>query len=634
MRLAMVALTLLAVPVLSAAAEESSGTTPAHYVVFELATDGSVTPVFATRVALSRPPGGASATVASLAARDRDVVRVQVQAADGALAFAGAVAVPRLLRGESPGAAQSDGTYAIESHLVVPARRAFVVRVPAERAARLVLDTPLLARRAELRLDAMASAVSAPQGAPRVLVRNGDPANRVDLLVVGDGYTAGEQAKFEADAQQLTDELLGTPPFAEYRDFFNVATLFVASNQSGADQPPYQEGCALQGRVQTCCGDRTALPETPVTVDTAFDAAFCSYNSQRNVTVDEVKLFAAAAAVPDWDQIIALVNAPSYGGVTIGPLAQVSVGGVEAGVVQHEYGHAFAGLADEYDYGIENEEDEEFFPPCSDVVPIGLPCEPNVTDATSRFALKWRRWIDPLQPVPSFDPPPVPTDAGLWQGARYKKVGVYRQGFSCLMQILRAPFCDVAAEAVAMRFYQGGWGVPEFGIDAIEPGSEVPPPGVVHVPEGGAVFAARLLGPAGGAALHAEWHVDGELAAAEDVASGATVSFPFTAPTGSQALALIVTDRSPILHDDVRGSLVSTRLWGVTAGATSCGDADDNGGVTVTDGVQTLRAAAGLPTVCVPARCDLDGSGAVSVSDGVNVLRGAAGLARVANCPR
>jgi hypothetical protein len=57
-----------------------------------------------------------------------------------------------------------------------------------------------------------------------------------------------------------------------------------------------------------------------------------------------------------------------------------------------------------------------------------------------------------------------------------------------------------------------------------------------------------------------------------------------------------------------------------------CGDADGNGEVTVTDGVQTLRAAANLSSSCSIAVCDVDGSGAITVTDGVNVLRKAAGL--------
>lgn len=63
-----------------------------------------------------------------------------------------------------------------------------------------------------------------------------------------------------------------------------------------------------------------------------------------------------------------------------------------------------------------------------------------------------------------------------------------------------------------------------------------------------------------------------------------------------------------------------------------CGDADGNGVVNVTDGVQTLRAAAGLPSPCTLARCDVNGNGEISVTDGVQVLRGAAGLPLAGTC--
>lgn len=69
-----------------------------------------------------------------------------------------------------------------------------------------------------------------------------------------------------------------------------------------------------------------------------------------------------------------------------------------------------------------------------------------------------------------------------------------------------------------------------------------------------------------------------------------------------------------------------------TASAQVCGDADNSGTVTVTDGVQVLRAAAALSSTCSASTCDVDGSGAVTVTDGVNVLRKAAGVAITENC--
>lgn len=70
-----------------------------------------------------------------------------------------------------------------------------------------------------------------------------------------------------------------------------------------------------------------------------------------------------------------------------------------------------------------------------------------------------------------------------------------------------------------------------------------------------------------------------------------------------------------------------------TVAAETCGDPDASGSVTVTDGVQTLRAAAGLSSSCTNATCDIDGNGTITVTDGVNVLRLAAGLSVTLGCP-
>ncbi len=67
-------------------------------------------------------------------------------------------------------------------------------------------------------------------------------------------------------------------------------------------------------------------------------------------------------------------------------------------------------------------------------------------------------------------------------------------------------------------------------------------------------------------------------------------------------------------------------------GGDVCGDADGNGSVSVTDGVQVLRAAAALPSSCTPSRCDVNGDGNVSVTDGVQVLRNAAGFPLTGTC--
>ncbi len=601
---------------------------PIEYVVFSILPDGSVEPIFSTPVVVSRAEPS-RATAVPAASRDTTTVTLRMRDAAGSLVWEDTQLLPTELRSETPGEPLGDGTFAIEAHRIPGGARTFVARVPIVPGARLALESAAFSRAAELRLDALPSVAPAPAPDVVQIVRNGDPANRLDMLIMGDGYTAAERAKFEADAADLAAGFVSITPLREYRNYANVAALFVPSNQSGADQPAFVSGCDQYGRIQTCCGDTTAFGEPTVTVDTAFDATFCSFNVQRALTVDNAKVFTAAAAVPDWDLIVVLVNTPVYGG-TGGPLSAVSVSGLQTLVTQHEHGHTFGRLADEYDDPFPG------YPRCSDVNVGSALCEPNVTDQTSRGLIKWQRWIAAAQPIPSIDPPTIETAAGLWQGARYLGFGVYRQGFACIMRVNGAPFCDVAAETLALRYYQGGWGAPADGIDNIEPGTETPPVGAVTVPESGGTFSAAVLGPIDGPPVATQWLVDGVPMTAANVANGARASFTLTAAPGIHTLALQVTDMSPIIHPTVRDTVTSVRAWTVTVGASGasiCGDADGSGTVTVTDGVQALRAAAALPSLCAPSRCDVDGSGTVSVTDGVNVLRAAAGLSFPSACP-
>ena len=71
-----------------------------------------------------------------------------------------------------------------------------------------------------------------------------------------------------------------------------------------------------------------------------------------------------------------------------------------------------------------------------------------------------------------------------------------------------------------------------------------------------------------------------------------------------------------------------------SAAAEVCGDADQSGAITVTDGVLALQAAAGLDGRCAtPAPATSTATAASRVSDGVNVLRIAAGLPAFTACP-
>src|SRR5262245_39798946 len=101
------------------------------------------------------------------------------------------------------------------------------------------------------------------------LQETGAPSRRVDLVIVGDGYTAAELGKFASDVDQFLAGVFAQEPFREYRNYFNVRRIDIASPESGADHP-----------------ERT--PQ--VFRNTVFDAAYNCSNIQRLICVSTSKV--------------------------------------------------------------------------------------------------------------------------------------------------------------------------------------------------------------------------------------------------------------------------------------------------------------------------------------------------------
>lgn len=527
----------------SLVAHEAERRTDVRYLVLEIDANDVVRLLDSKRVSIAADPSPAHAADASRmrVASESDVVEASLVGADGAVIARQAVALDRHLRAEFT--TSPDG--AIEGRWLPRERTPFVVRLPAAPAAFVDLRVTEsgrtqrfavaeLDRRARLRSE---SADASPPFETRSTGANS--ANRLDLLVLGDGYTAAESATFYKDVERIVGSFLGVEPYASYSNFVNVSTLFVPSRQSGADHP--------------LCDDGGADPKEGTTVDTAFDATFCTSGIQRLLTVNYGKVLTAAAAIPDWDKIIVIVNDTMYGGA--GGTFSVSsthMNGVE--ILQHEYGHSFARLADEYDSPYPS------YPLCSDRAP-GPPCEANVTDVPERAAIKWAPWILPSTPVPTAWP--IVDAIGLFEGARYKSTGMYRPKHDCLMNHLGQPFCSVCAEAYVRRLYTGWNGIPAAGIDLIEPGTEMPAASQIAVSRGTAVtFSAQLLQPLRGG-VNARWLVDGAV-----VAGNTGSSFVFVPEAeGTFTIELQVTDATPLVLAAIGTSpLTKTRRWVVTVG--------------------------------------------------------------------
>jgi uncharacterized repeat protein (TIGR01451 family) len=545
-----------------------AATRPARYIVFTVDEDGIARPEVHKTVELATER--ASLAEAELRENERtppaavDLASIRLLDAAGQVVFRDVVAI----RG---GPRPEHGLHGEESADPFPPSlgpRAFVARVPWIPGSRLRLtthpspatnagDSPAAAVRQDFDLDALAKDEALPLArfspeARFLAAPAPNSGNRVDLLVMGDGYTAAQASKFAADSASVLASFFGISPYAPYQNYFNLATLFTASNQAGADHPPYLPTCAVV-YPPTCCSDPLMQtdPLRGTFVDTAFDGAYCSTNTHRQVTVTPAKVLAAAAAAPDWDEILVIVNDTTYGG-SGGAFSVVSTNGAAVDVARHEFGHTFTRLTDEYTTPYPG------FPACSDLGGAA-PCEANATDQTSRALLKWAPFVSAATPIPTPDTPAFDGLVGLFAGARYQTAGMYRPARRCLMNLLGNPFCPVCAQEFVLRLYRGGWGVPAAGIDLVEPGSESPPPGTVSMTfPGSRTFSIGLLAPAGGPAPSVTWAVNGGA-----VAGAAAPSFDFTPPSpGRYVVTVTVRDVTPLVQPTMAGSsLTRTRTW-------------------------------------------------------------------------
>jgi hypothetical protein len=199
--------------------------------------------------------------------------------------------------------------------------------------------------------------------------KSGEPAAKVDLLLMGDGYTAAEMDKWHADARRLTEILFAASPFKERRSDFNVWAVDTPSDESGV-----------------------ARPSDGVYRRSALRAAYDAFGSERYVlALDNKRLREAAAAAP-YEFIEIVVNDRKYGGGGIHNLyATVSADNAFTPYVfVHEFGHHFAGLADEYYTSSVAYEAASGRPE---------PWEPNAT--ADPKAAKWKDLVTAGTPLPT-----------------------------------------------------------------------------------------------------------------------------------------------------------------------------------------------------------------------------------------
>ncbi len=304
-----------------------------------------------------------------------------------------------------------------------------------------------------------------PRAGPIIrLHESGDPSEKVDLLILGDGYTAAERGKFERDARRLVDVLFQTSPFKERQADINVWGLCPAATESGVSRP-----------------SQHIYRRSPVGL--TYDA----FDTERYMLTFDNKAFRDIAANAPYDFVEILANSGTYGGGGIfGLYSTVAADNLWAPYIfVHEFGHHIAGLADEYYTSA-----VAYLPPAERVEPW----EPNATALLDPRQLKWRDLVQPSTPLPTpwpkdeydrqseaaqeqrrairaADRPesemddlfraeqardtallssgPYAGKVGAFEGANYESRGLYRPQEDCIMFTRdRVPFCLVCRRAI------------------------------------------------------------------------------------------------------------------------------------------------------------------------------------------
>lgn len=261
------------------------------------------------------------------------------------------------------------------------------------------------------------------------ILRSGGMEDKIDVAIVAEGYTAGESQLFYEDARKAVEAILSHEPFSSYRDCFNFVAVALPSEDSGVSVP--------------CEGDWK---------NTAVKSHFSTFYMDRYLTTLRLKnLHDKLAGIP-YEHIVILANTDTYGGGGIFNSYTLTTAHHPSfrPVVVHEFGHSFAGLADEYYY--DDQYSEYYYPDCE-------PWEQNITTLFD-FRSKWddmlpKEVVIPSAPVDDLwkslkEGKPAEGLIGVYEGAGYQSKGVYRPYPDCRMKTNSAEtFCPVCQRAIS-----------------------------------------------------------------------------------------------------------------------------------------------------------------------------------------
>ena len=248
---------------------------------------------------------------------------------------------------------------------------------------------------------------------------SGDPAKKVDIVIIPEGYTKNEMDKFKDDCKKVSGYLFNTTPFKENKDKFNIWEIEAPSEEEGTD-----------------------IPADNIWKKTLLNTSFYTLNLKRYLmTADNKKVRDIASNAP-YDQIYILVNTSDYGGGAIYNYYSVCVSDnpYSEYIFVHEFGHGFAYLADEY-----SEKNSPYINFYNFKVE---PTEPNLTTLVD-FKSKWEDLVKKSTPIPTPATSEYRNDVGAFEGGGYVENGIYRPMEECEMRSISINnFCVVCKRAI------------------------------------------------------------------------------------------------------------------------------------------------------------------------------------------
>lgn len=259
-----------------------------------------------------------------------------------------------------------------------------------------------------------------PNPLKHAVIQGGDDVNgKIDIAFLAEGYTADEMEKFRADAERFWEYMVGVEPYSSHKDRFNVYAVESPSVESGTD-----------------------IPVKGVYRNTAMNFTFSTFDIDRYLTTFDMKAVHDIAAVVPYEHIIILVNTSEYGGGGFYNFycAGTADHNLSLRVMVHEFGHSFAGLADEYFYA--DEANEQMYSLLRE------PWEPNITTLVD-FGSKWKSMVDAQTPVPTPRTETYLDKVGVFEGGGYQSKGIYSPIQDCIMRSnTPKSFCPVCHKAI------------------------------------------------------------------------------------------------------------------------------------------------------------------------------------------